>query len=367
MRRYAILPAAALLLVAALPLAGCALSEGMTGMTEVAPGEVEEFELAPPEASPEPSPESTAAQTPLPTLEPGSLNYPRDKVNFEGEIWTILTRRWGLADFQAAGLMSSLYAESSFSPYDVQGRDGVDARGRYQYRTGDGVGFGLGQWTSAGRKAALRRYAVQHGDANLVWDFDIQMGYMHSEIDLNALKAAATLYDATEWAVMRYERPSQAYENSWPGSRYEIARQIFKAHTKKAYREPELVFSARTEEGAAATGGFILFGDGSLTVTSNYYWRLESWPAWLEARCRRFYFPEEWEDCACGYAGETEIRLSASVPPLIPEGELVFTVYRGARETVKVPVTYAGIGFNAWAKEKLSGYGQKFLRMLKYR
>ena len=87
-----------------------------------------------------------------------SRHYPKDKINFEDEIWKILTAKWGLADFQAAGLMSSIQAESSFSPYNAQGMGGPDDRGKYLYSTRDSVGFGLCQWTSSGRKAAL-----QHG------------------------------------------------------------------------------------------------------------------------------------------------------------------------------------------------------------
>lgn len=346
MKRY-IIP---LLLALALVVPG--LAEGLTGEIEVAPDEVEEFDLGAPEPSPEASGEPAAKPTPLPTLEPGSLNYPPGKVNFEGEIWAILTRRWGLADFQAAGLMSSLYAESSFCPYNAQGRDGVDNRKSYRFRTGDAVGFGLGQWTTPGRKAALRRYAVEHGDANLVWDFDIQMGYMAQELDQRALKATKDLYEATEWAVLRYERPNQDYENSWPGRRYEIARQIFRAHTGADYDEPPLLFDVRTADGADAAQGLTLTGDGALSVTGNYYWRLTRKPAWLEATCPAVYRPEEWESCACGYAGETPIRLSVPVPPLWPEGELVFAVYRGGGETVRVPVTYAGMTFADWLAER---------------
>lgn len=343
-----------ILLLLALLLSAGALSEASTGEIEAAPDEVAEFELTSPEATQEATPEPTAPPASLPTLEPGSMNYPRDKVNFEGEIWAILTRRWKLKDFQAAGLMSSLYAESSFSPYNAQGLDGIDNRDTYRFRTGDGVGFGLGQWTSAGRKAALHRYAKKHGDANLVWDFDIQMGYMESEIDLNALRATATLYDATEWAVMRYERPSQAYENSWPGSRYEIARQIYRAHTGKAYEEPELEFDVATADGHAAASGFILFGEDTLTVKSNNYWRLEKKPAWLDAQSPKLTKPNQWEPCACGYAGETTVRLSALLPPLNPDGELRFVIYRGERETVSVPVTYSGRRFEDWLAEKMS-------------
>ena len=360
MKRYI----AALLLALMLAMPG--LSETLPAGEEAVPGEVEEFELDAPDTAPEADPESTVKVAPMPTLEPGSINYPDDKVNFEGEIWVILTRRWGLTDFQAAGLMSSIFAESSFCPYNAQNRDGVDNRRNYRFSTGDGVGFGLCQWTSPGRKDALRRYAKEHGDANLVWDFDIQMGYMFEEMDVRALKAAQTLYDATEWAVLRYERPNQAYENSWPGRRYDIALQIFRNHTGKAYEEPESTFAVRAEDGSDAAEGMILSEEGALTVTGNYYWRLEK-PVWLEVTCPELYQPEEWGECTCGYAGETPLKLRIIVPPLLPSGELRFTIYHDGRETVRVPFTYTGIDFISWLREKLDSYGQNSKLMLKYR
>ena len=342
------------LLLAALP----SLAEEPEPTAEIPPEELGEFELGEPEQEPGPeaTPEPAAQETPLPTLEPGSLNYPADKINFEAEIWSILTRRWKLADYQAAGLMSSLYAESSFCPYNAQGKDGVDNRSDYSYRAGDGVGFGLCQWTSSGRKDALRRYAEAHGDANLVWDFDIQMGYMESELDFDALKTTQTLYEATEWTVLRYERPNQAYKNSWPGSRYGIALQIFEAHTGKPYEEPPLAFDARTEDGANALEGFILFTSGELDVTSNYYWRLTACPMWAKATSPGVYDPETWGPCACGYGGATPIRLEVPIPPAVREGELTFKIYRDGGEKVSVPFTYAGPSLASFIAKRLEPF-----------
>ncbi len=342
------------LLLAAHP----ALAEVTEPAAEPAPLEVGEIDLADPgeEPAPEATPEPVAEATPLPTLEPGSLNYPAGKVNFEGEIWSILTRRWKLADYQAAGLMSSLYAESSFCPYNAQGRDGVDNRTDYRYRVGDGVGFGLCQWTSPGRKAALRHYAEACGDANLVWDFDIQMSYMEGELDFDALKATQTLYEATEWTVLRFERPNQAYRNSWPGSRYGIALQIFEAHTGKPYDEPELAFDANTGDGADALEGFDLSAGGELDVTSNYYWRLYSCPLWAKATSPSVYDPDKWGPCACGYGGTTTIRLDVPIPPAVREGELVFKIYRDGGEKISVPITYAGPSLAAFIAKRLEPF-----------
>lgn len=349
-----------------------ALAEDPAGEQDEAPAEAEEFLLedSDPEALPEEldgfmlpdgedlgdlevKPERTTAPTQAPKDIPwlSSVNYPADKINFEGEIWSTLTGRWGLAEYQAAGLMSSILAESSFCPYNVQGRGGSDDRGTYVYDVDDSVGFGLCQWTSSGRKAALRSYAARHGSEDLVWDFDIQMGYMASEIDLAALKSTRTLYEAAEWAVLRYERPDQSHANSWPGTRYEKSRQIFKNHTGRRYKEPKLRFRVESGGGDALGAGECVVGIGApakLTVQSNFYWRLEQKDAtadgWLEVRCPSLYRPDQLEECVCGYACDGEKPLTLTVAKLPPVGRtwrttLCFEIYRG-RHTVKtLPVS----------------------------
>ena len=309
-----------------------------------------------PAKKPEPTP------TPTPTKEPEkeppwytSVNYPKDKINFEKEIWSILTDKWGLKDFQAAGLMSSIQAESSFSPYNAQGIGGPDDRGKYLYDTKDAVGFGLCQWTSSGRKAALLNLAVSRGGEKLVWDFDTQMAFMRQELDMKTLKATKTLYEAAEWTVMRYERPSQRYSNSWPGTRYEKGKRIFRNHTGKDYEEPELVFTVKYGNANALEAGTLALdvdNPGSLTVNSNYYWRLTQVDAnvegWLEVKCPSFYYPKSrTEDCVCGYAcdGDKTLTLVFAAPPKAGEtyrATLRFEIYRGVREAKTVTITVDG-------------------------
>jgi hypothetical protein len=309
-----------------------------------------------PAKKPEPTP------TPTPTKEPEkeppwytSVNYPKDKINFEKEIWSILTDKWGLKDFQAAGLMSSIQAESSFSPYNAQGIGGPDDRGKYLYDTKDAVGFGLCQWTSSGRKAALLNLAVSRGGEKLVWDFDTQMAFMRQELDMKTLKATKTLYEAAEWTVMRYERPSQRYSNSWPGTRYEKGKRIFRNHTGKDYEEPELAFTVKYGNANALEAGTLALdvdNPGSLTVNSNYYWRLTQVDAnvegWLEVKCPSFYYPKSrTEDCVCGYAcdGDKTLTLVFATPPKAGEtyrATLRFEIYRGVREAKTVTITVDG-------------------------
>ena len=135
---------ALLMALALLPLEGIAgLAEGETEeivaadeALEEMPGEADDLMPEPLEAEPTEAPSTTASpekksdRTPWLT----SYNYPKDKIDFENEIWAILTGKWGLKDYQAAGLMSSIQAESSFCPYNAQG-GGPDDRGKYEYKT----------------------------------------------------------------------------------------------------------------------------------------------------------------------------------------------------------------------------------------
>ena len=358
----------ALALLAALLCLGLAESAPEDAEVEEAAGEVGEinlglFEDAPETAAPEEKAGGKARKKSDATPWLTSYNYPDGKINFEDEIWRMLTRSWGLADYQAAGLMGSIRAESSFCPYNAQNREGVDDRGKYAYRTGDGVGFGLCQWTSPGRKAALLRHAEAHGSADLVWDFDIQMGFLGSELDFGALTATRTLYEAAEWAVLCFERPNQRYPNSWPGTRYEQALALYKAHTGRDYEEPALEFEV-ARDGEPVGEGLALPGD--IAVRSNYYWRLEVDGDWLEATCPALY-GDELEACRCGYAldGEKPVYLAPALP-LLPGGDyratLRFEIFRGEHVTREVTVRAARActpgEWAKWAGEIVTAFGE---------
>ena len=91
----------------------------------------------------------------------------------------------------------------------------------------------------------------------------------------------------------------------------------------------------------------------SLTVNSNYYWRLTQVDydqvnerSWLDIQCPSFYFPTRMEPCVCGYAcdGDKALTLTVATPPEPGQtysATLRFEIYRGKREirTVKVTTT----------------------------
>lgn len=363
---------ALLLLLALMPRAGLCEAEA-TGVEQppeevgevdlMAPGIYEPGEETPtPTPSAIPTPEPTPSPTPSPTPEPTptpipfytSPRYPESKVNFEREIWSILTKQWGLTDFQAAGLMGSMQAESSFCPYNAENMGGVDDRGEYAFSVNDSVGFGLCQWTTAGRKGRLLAFAESRGDAALAWDFDTQMAFMRREVDLDALKAADSLYAATEWAVLVYERPNLRYANSWPGTRYERGKAIYERRTGKPYDEPELSMEvtlgdvpARLLPGAGEGGADA--AEATITVSCNYYWRMEQsgGDGWLRVEGERIYHPGTTETCDCGYACEGDKPLTLRLLALPGEGEtwtasLRIDIYRGSHMLRTVPIAVTG-------------------------
>ena len=357
--------------VALLMLAGpdAAQAEVVSGTVEDAPQALEGVDLMAPELHGDeqvaplqtpkpdvtltPEPETSPSTTPIPWYT--SVHYPAEKVSFEDEIWAALTGRWGLAEEQAAGLMGNIRAECGFSPYKVEGRgDGRgDGRGVYALRTDDGVGFGLGQWTSEGRKSNLLDFALSRGGEALAWDLDTQLEFMALEMDLDALRRAESLYEATEWVTLWYERPNQRYANSWPGVRYEYARAIYEAHTGRPCAEPKLRFRVGfrgerlTNRAVLALKGGRAQTHWQITVSSNYYWRLyidEAQPEdWLTVRCPALYHPDRMEDCVCGYACDEDKPLTLSLARELESGDrcsavLRFEIYLGEPVVGELPI-----------------------------
>lgn len=343
----------ALLLIGLLLAAGRA-EEIFTAPVDEVPAELAPFDLAAPEATATPAP--TLAPGALATLAPGSQGYPPEKVDFEDEVWSRLTDSWHLDAVHAAALMSSIGAESSFCPYNSQKYKGVDDRGRYTFSTGDHVGFGLCQWTFPERKRALAEYAQSLGSADLVWDFDVQMGFMRREIDLDGLMATATLNDATEWVVLHYENPSQRNRSAWPGTRYAQALDLYARHTGAAYDAPPLEFTLAAPDGSDAALGCESDGEHvALTVNSNYYWRVTADADWLDIRETTAGGAQP---CAWGAAidGEKRLVLAAKRPPIVPEATLRFEIFCGETRVRRVRVAYTGETLGEFWGKQIAGW-----------
>lgn len=127
-------------------------------------------------------------------------------------------------------LMANLKAESNFNPENLQNSyesklkmndrqytDAVDD-GTYKNFASDSAGYGLAQWTSSSRKAALFKYAVScgcsigHGTMQLMFAVEELMGSYKKVWD--NLRNATDLKSATEYVLKYYERPKDQSENA---------------------------------------------------------------------------------------------------------------------------------------------------------
>ena len=301
-----------------------------------------------------------------------------DKTDFSNEIWSVLTKQWGLSAMHAAAVMGNIEAESSYSPYNSQSHVGLDDRTKYEFKTDDGIGFGLCQWTASSRKLGLLNYAKSKGNADLVWDFDTQMEYLKSELNLTKLQSFTSLYEATEWFVLWFEKPSQAYSNSWPGTRYAKALYAYKKQMGKDYSEPAVSFSVKRNgvdvtSACKLTDNMAVSSTASIVVKSNYYWRLSQENStvngWLTITCPKLYYPSQTVNCECGYAGETTLTLKVNKVPAVGQSystTLVFELYQNNRIIKKVPITlaYTNVG-GQQPSDSVSTYRQAIVKHAK--
>ena len=141
----------------------------------------------------------------------------------EEKIWNYLKGK-GLNDYGVAGLMGNLYAESALNPKNLQNSyerslgytddsytAAVDS-GSYSNFVKDSAGYGLAQWTYWSRKAALIDYVKALGKS--VGDLEAQLGFLFKELSesytsvLSALKTAASVRQASDAVLTKYERPA---------------------------------------------------------------------------------------------------------------------------------------------------------------
>lgn len=140
----------------------------------------------------------------------------------------------GLTKEGTCGLMGNMRAESLMRSNNAQDSYGKDDA-TYTAQTdnglvnfaGDGIGYGLCQWTAASRKAKLLAYAKQQGVS--IGDEDMQVRFcllemMHDFPDVWAfLTVSHDLLQCAQLVCTDYERP--AHNNV--GTRYEYAQEFF--------------------------------------------------------------------------------------------------------------------------------------------
>ena len=190
----------------------------------------------------------------------------------EERIWNYLTAA-GLNACGAAGLVGNLYAESGLSPTNLQNTyekklgytdadytAAVDS-GAYDNFARDSAGYGLAQWTYWSRKQNLLDYA--RGKGKSVGDLETQLEFLLKELAsyglLAALKTAASVREASDLVLLKYEKPADQSE----------AAKVKRAGYGQTY------FDKYAQKGSgAAMGGKITTGkqlaEAALNVAKNF-------------------------------------------------------------------------------------------------
>ena len=136
-------------------------------------------------------------------------------------------------EYGVAGLMGNLKSESGLNPQQVQGdfTDGdvtsknytkdVDSKkiskDDFIHHGPHGGGYGLAQWTSAGRKQGLYEYIVEQKKKS-IGDLNSQLEYLYKELStayktvFNGLKKATSVREASDLVLKKFERPKNQGE-----------------------------------------------------------------------------------------------------------------------------------------------------------
>ncbi len=141
-------------------------------------------------------------------------------------IWDYLSPRIE-NPYGVAGLMGNLQAESRLNPKNLQNScekklgmnddtytHAVDV-GSYKNFANDSCGYGIAQWTSSGRKAALLNYKKDRS----IGDITMQLEFLWYELNnsyknvLKVLKSAKSVAEASDYVLTKFERPKDQSED----------------------------------------------------------------------------------------------------------------------------------------------------------
>ena len=142
-------------------------------------------------------------------------------------IWSYLISK-GLNACGAAGLMGNLYVESGLNPCNLQNTfnkslgmtddaytAAVDS-GAYDNFIKDSAGYGIAQWTFWSRKQLLLNFAKEACAS--IGDLTMQLDFLAWELSTNyasvwnTLKCAASVLEASNAVLLKYERPADQSE-----------------------------------------------------------------------------------------------------------------------------------------------------------
>ena len=220
----------------------------------------------------------------------GSSDYSVQTINLNGntngeKIWNYLIGK-GLSPQGVAGLMGNLYQESGLSPNNLQNSyetslghtdtsytSAVDS-GSYTNFARDKAGYGLAQWTTSGRKAALLNYKNQSGTS--IGDLGMQLGFLSQELEKDyptvwdTLNNTNSIQAASDMVLTKFERPKDQSQNM-KNKRANFGQQIFNQYggakkTAETISPDTIKAGLRGGSGGRGTGknrAFKSFGNSS--------------------------------------------------------------------------------------------------------
>lgn len=124
----------------------------------------------------------------------------------------------GLAPHQSAGIVGNLIAESGVNPKRVQSTS-TPAGDKDMITVNNKTGYGIAQWTSAGRQQGLVDFANQRG-MSIHGDLALQLDYLMHEFStnykeiLNNIKQAPDLRTASSIFMTKFERPADQSQSA---------------------------------------------------------------------------------------------------------------------------------------------------------
>lgn len=170
-----------------------------------------------------------------------------------GRIGTVEGTLALLANLKAESGLKSTNMQNSYESklgmnddiYTLQVDEGI-----YKNFATDGVGYGLAQWTSSGRKANLYKYTCERGVS--IGDAEMQLEFCIQELKTSYRKvweyliSPPSLRDAVSYVLKYYERPKDQSETAVE-RRYKIALEL---------------------EGELVKGGTNIFGERTCSIST---------------------------------------------------------------------------------------------------
>lgn len=221
----------------------------------------------------------------------------------EEQIWNFLKTEVG-NDYGVAGLIGNLSAESGLNPKNLENlcerrlkeagkpyftdetytfavdSGKIDRAEFLNPLPGKQYGYGLAQWTSAGRKAGL--YDLVKSKGVSIGDLETQLEFLDQELRnsyksvLSVLKTATDVKTASDIVLVKFENPKNKGD-SVKNERAGYCQTFFDKYALGGKKMGIKVGSARIDENGKVSGGSSGDQTGSEVSTQNYYLHSKGW------------------------------------------------------------------------------------------